>query len=138
MLNQVILMGRLTADPEKKEYGTEGGFLTIFRLAVERDYKNKNGEKEVDFITCKAFGSCGRFASQYFRKGDLVVVSGRWTVEKYIKDNTKNYNHVLTVKETYPAQLKQRRGTEGAADQGESDPGEFMPVAPEDMNMPFH
>ncbi|MBO5259509.1 MAG: single-stranded DNA-binding protein, partial [Agathobacter sp.] len=132
MLNQVLLMGRLAADPEKKEYGTEGGILTIFRLAVERDFKNKNGEKETDFITCKAFGSCGKFASQYYHKGDLVVVSGRWTVEKYTKDDTTNYNHVLTVKETYPAHLKQRRDADGATGPGEADLG-----APEDMNMPF-
>lgn len=132
MLNQVLLMGRLAADPEKKEYGTEGGILTIFRLAVERDFKNKNGEKEVDFIPCKAFSNTAKFVRDYYHKGDLVVVSGRWTVETYIKDDTQRSNHVLIVKETYPAQLKKR--TE--PDQTAVDQDGFVD-AESDPNMPF-
>ena len=132
MLNQVLLMGRLAADPEKKEYGTEGGILTIFRLAVERDFKNKNGEKETDFITCKAFSNTAKFVRDYYHKGDLVVVSGRWTVETYIKDDTQRSNHVLIVKETYPAQLKKR--TE--PDQTAVDQDGFVD-AESDPNMPF-
>lgn len=133
MLNQVLLMGRLAADPEVKQFGEEG-ILAALRLAVERDYKNKNGEKEVDFIPCKAFSNTAKFVRDYYHKGDLVVVSGRWTVETYIKDDTQRSNHVLIVKETYPAQLKKRTGPD--QEQTAVDQDGFVD-AESDPNMPF-
>lgn len=82
MLNNVILMGRLTRDPEKR-YTESGKAVTGFSLAVERDYKPEGGERSVDFIDCVAFGSSAEFVSKYFTKGQMAAVSGRLQVRNW-------------------------------------------------------
>lgn len=77
MLNKVILMGRLTRDPElrKTQSGTS---VASFSLAVDRDYSGKDGgEKETDFIDIVAWRNTAEFVSKYFSKGRMAVVSGR-------------------------------------------------------------
>lgn len=77
MLNHIIIMGRLTRDPELRRTGS-GLAVASFCVAVERDYPNKDtGEKEVDFISCVAWRQTGEFVSKYFQKGSMIVVSGR-------------------------------------------------------------
>ena len=76
MLNRIILMGRLTRDPELRRTGS-GTAVTSFSLAVDRDFKSQSGEKETDFIDIVAWRSTAEFVSKYFTKGRMAVVEGR-------------------------------------------------------------
>lgn len=83
MLNQIIIMGRLTRDPELRRTGS-GLAVANFSVAVERDFPNKEtGEKEVDFIDCIAWRHTGEFVSKWFTKGSMIVVSGRLQIRTW-------------------------------------------------------
>lgn len=83
MLNKIIVMGRLTADPELRRTGT-GIAVTSFTLAVDRDFSGKEGtEKETDFIDCVAWRNTGEFVAKHFAKGRMAVVSGRLQIRNY-------------------------------------------------------
>lgn len=90
MLNKVFLQGRMVADPELKQT-TSGVSVTSFRIAVDRDFKNKEtGEKETDFVTVVAWRNTADFVCKYFGKGRLVVVEGRLQTRNYTdKDDNK-------------------------------------------------
>lgn len=76
MLNRVILMGRLTKDPELRS--TQGGSnVCSFTLAVQRKYAPKGEERKTDFINCTAWRNTAEFISKYFQKGQLMAVEGR-------------------------------------------------------------
>ena len=92
MLNNIVLMGRLTKDPELRRTGT-GTAVSNFTLAVDRDFGAKDGEKETDFIDCVAWRQTGEFVSKYFTKGRMAVVSGRLQIRSYTdKDGIKRRN----------------------------------------------
>lgn len=91
-MNVVILQGRLTEDPIIRDYGT---FKTAeFTIAVRRDYKNKTtGEYDTDFIKCKSTRSAD-YIRQYFHKGEALTVYGKWRIDVYDKDGSRNwYNY---------------------------------------------
>ena len=89
MLNKIILMGRLTRDPELRKTGN-GTAVTSFTLAVDRDYKPQDGERETDFIDVVAWRSTAEFVSKYFTKGRMAVVEGRLQVRDWTdKDGAK-------------------------------------------------
>ena len=90
MLNHIVLMGRLTRDPELRRTGS-GIAVASFSVAVDRDFgKNENGEKETDFIDCVAWRQTGEFVSKYFTKGRMIVVSGRLQIRSWTdKDGNK-------------------------------------------------
>lgn len=82
MLNKVIIMGRLTRDPELRR--TQGGTaVTSFNLAVDRDFKSQSGEKETDFIDVVAWRNTGEFAAKYLAKGRMAAVEGRIQVRDW-------------------------------------------------------
>lgn len=89
-LNKVMLVGRLTRDPERRMFG-DGNGVTNFSLAVGRRYRNRTGEyvEETAFIDMKAFGRSGEFAEQYLRRGTGVYVEGRMVQENWEKDGQK-------------------------------------------------
>ena len=94
MLNHIVLMGRLTRDPELRR--TDSGVaVASFSLAVDRDFSGKGkgkgeGEKEVDFIDCVVWRQTGEFVSKYFTKGRMAVVSGRLQIRNWTdKDGNK-------------------------------------------------
>ena len=82
MLNKIILMGRLVRDPELRRTQS-GTAVASFSLAVDRDYKTQNGEKETDFIDIVAWRSTAEFVSKYFTKGRMAVVEGRLQVRDW-------------------------------------------------------
>lgn len=82
MLNKIIVMGRLVADPELRETPS-GVSVASFRIACDRDYKPKEGERETDFINCVAWRSTAEFVSKYFAKGRMAVVEGRLQIRPY-------------------------------------------------------
>jgi single-strand DNA-binding protein len=92
MLNRIVLIGRLTADPET-QYTPSGVALTKFRIAVDRPVKDpETGEKETDFISIVAWRRTAEFAANYLRKGRLVAVEGRLQIRSWdAPDGTKRY-----------------------------------------------
>ena len=82
MLNRIILMGRLTRDPELRRTGS-GTAVTGFSLAVDRDYKDQSGERETDFIDVVAWRSTAEFVCKYFGKGRMAVVEGRLQIRDW-------------------------------------------------------
>lgn len=76
MLNKIIVMGRLTRDPELRR--TQSGLsVTSFSVACDRDFKSQSGEKETDFIDIVAWRTTAEFVCKYFSKGRMAVVEGR-------------------------------------------------------------
>ena len=90
-MNKIVLVGRLTKDPEVRS--TSAGFSTVnFTVAVNRRYKNKEGGYDADFLPCVAFRSTAEFVGKYFKKGSLIGVEGSVQTRSYdAQDGTKRY-----------------------------------------------
>ena len=82
MINRVVLAGRPTRDPELKSTKS-GTSVCSFTLAVDRNFKNKNGEREADFISCIAWKKTAEVMSQYVKKGSIIGVDGRIQTRSY-------------------------------------------------------
>ena len=82
MLNHITVMGRMTRDPELR-YTNAGTAVASFALAVDRDFKGQNGQKETDFIECTAWKGTAEFVSKYFAKGRMAVVNGRLQIRDW-------------------------------------------------------
>ncbi|PKM70858.1 MAG: single-stranded DNA-binding protein [Firmicutes bacterium HGW-Firmicutes-17] len=90
-MNKVILVGRLTRDPEVKNT-TTGKSVATFTLAVDRRFKNADGKKEADFVPIVVWGKQAEFAGQYLSKGSQIGVSGRLQVRSYdAQDGQRRY-----------------------------------------------
>ncbi|MDO9492831.1 single-stranded DNA-binding protein [Acetobacterium sp.] len=90
-MNKVILVGRLTRDPDVKNT-TTGKAVASFTLAVDRRFKNKDGQKEADFVPIVVWGKQAEFAGQYLSKGNQIGVSGRLQVRSYdAQDGQRRY-----------------------------------------------
>ena len=91
MLNKVILIGRITHDLEVRQTPNGTSALT-FTVAVDRNFKNQNGEYEADFITCVAWRQTAEFIGRYFGKGRLIALEGQLRSRTYEdKNGTKHY-----------------------------------------------
>ena len=106
-MNNVILMGRLTRDPEVRyTQGDNASAVARFSLAVDRRFK-KDGEQTADFINCVAFGKTGEFIEKYGRKGTKFVVEGRIQTGSYTnKDGQKVYTTDVVVEQVEFAESK--------------------------------
>ena len=106
-MNKVILMGRLTRDPEVRySQGEQATAIARYTLAVDRRFK-RDGDQTADFIGCVAFGKLGEFAEKYLRKGTKVVVTGRIQTGSYTnKDGQKVYTTDVVVEECEFAESK--------------------------------
>jgi single-strand DNA-binding protein len=90
MLNHIVLMGRLTRDPEMRRTGS-GLAVASFAIAVDRDFADKqSGKKETDFIEIVAWRSTAEFVSKYFTKGRMAVIHGRLQMRKWQDKNGNN------------------------------------------------
>lgn len=92
MLNQIVLVGRLTKDPQPVELNRKVGLLN---LAIPRCYKNSEGEYETDFIEVEVNSTMAQNTCEYCRKGDIISVKGR--LETYSVDNGDNINYKTKV-----------------------------------------
>ncbi len=119
MLNHIVIMGRLTRDPELRRTGT-GIAVASFTVAVDRDFGGRDGgEKETDFIDCVAWRQTGEFVSKYFTKGSMIVVSGRLQIRSWNdKDGNKRRTAEVVADNVYFGESK--RGNEGNAYGGNS------------------
>ena len=102
MLNHIVIMGRLTRDPELRRTGS-GIAVASFTLAVDRDFSPKDGgERETDFIDCVAWRQTGEFVSKYFTKGRMAVVSGRLQIRNWNdKDGNKRRSAEVVADNVY-------------------------------------
>ena len=102
MLNQVVMVGRLTQDPEIKEL-ENGGKVATITLAVNRSYKNVDGIYETDFITCNLHNAIAENTTEYCKKGDIVGVKGRLQTTRI---DDKNVLEVIAERVTFLSSKK--------------------------------
>ena len=112
-MNKVELVGRLTRDPEVRyTQGENASAIARFSVAVNRRYKNNEGNYEADFINCVAFGRSGEFIEKYFKKGMAIGISGRIQTGNYTnKDGVKVYTTDVVVEEAEFVESKNNGGS---------------------------
>ena len=115
MLNRVILMGRLTADPELRKTASDLS-VTSFTLAVDRNY-GKGADRQTDFINCVAWRQTAEFISRYFSKGRLMAVEGSLQVRNYVDKNENKRQAVeVLVDQAFFADSKNSAPSSSAVD----------------------
>ena len=119
MLNHIVLMGRLTRDPELRRTGS-GTAVASFTIAVDRDFSGKDStEKETDFIECVAWRQTGEFVSKYFSKGRMAVVSGRLQIRGWTdKEGNKRRTAEVVADNVYFGDSKKEETTNNSASNG--------------------
>lgn len=131
-MNKVILMGRLTRDPEIRYGGTNNTAVAKFSFAVPRKFK-RDGEPECDFINCTAFGKTAEFIEKWCRQGTKLLIEGRWQTGSYTnRDGQKVYTNDCMVESCEFAESK------NASQQNTQSRPEPMPQTNSDgwMNIP--
>ena len=109
MLNHIVIMGRLTRDPELR-YTQSQIPVASFRVAVDRDF-GRGEERQTDFIDCVAWRQTGEFVSKYFQKGSMAVVSGRLQMRDWTdKDGNKRTSAEVVADNVYFGESKRRDG----------------------------
>ena len=113
MLNHIVLMGRLTRDPELRRTGS-GVAVASFTLAVDRDFAAQGAEKETDFVDIVAWRNTAEFVSRYFTKGRMAVVTGRLQIRNWTdKEGNKRRSAEVVADNVYFGESK--RGNEGTS-----------------------
>lgn len=144
-MNKVILMGRLTRDPEIRYSGSDSSLaIARYTLAVDRRVKTE-GQATADFISCIAFGKAAEFAEKYLHKGTKIVVSGRIQTGSYTnKDGQKVYTTDVVIEEQEFAESKsagdrEERDRQAAQAAGYTDAGDGFMNIPEGVDdvLPF-
>lgn len=115
MLNRVVLMGRLVADPELRQT-PNGVFVASFKIAVDRNYQQKDtGERQADFISCVAWRQTGEFISRYFQKGRMIALEGSLQTRNYEdKTGARKTAYEVIVDQAYFADSKPAGGQTSA------------------------
>lgn len=118
-MNKVVLLGRLTKDPDvRQSQGAEPVTIARYTLAVNRRGKKQEGQQEADFISCVAFGKAGEFAEKYLHKGTKICISGRLQTGSYTRqDGTKAYTTDVVIEEQEFAESKADSGRAAMDDQ---------------------
>ena len=126
-MNKVILMGRLTRDPEVRySQGEKSTCIANYTLAVDRRFK-KEGEQAADFINCVAFGKPGEFAEKHFSKVMKILISGRIQTGSYTnRDGQKVYTTNVVVEDQEFAESKKQEATPPPATNAQMD--DFMSI----------
>jgi single-strand DNA-binding protein len=125
-MNKVIMMGRLTRDPEVR-YSNEGNAVSKFSLAVDRRYK-REGQPDADFFNCVAFGKTAEFTEKYLKKGTKVVLEGELQNNNYTnKDGQKVYGMQIVVNSLEFAESKSSSNSDRESTQ-QVDSNDFMNV----------
>lgn len=115
MLNNIVIMGRLTRDVELRRTGS-GVAVASFTLAVDRDFSGKDGEKVTDFIDCVAWRQTGEFVSKYFAKGRMACVQGSLQLREWTdKDGNKRRNAEVIASNVYFADSKNAAQNDGSS-----------------------
>ena len=136
MLNSVIMMGRLTDNPELRQTPS-GRSVCSFTIAVDRTFKSADGERQTDFFDVVAWGSTADFVSKYFTKGQLVAVQGRMETRSYEDRNgvrRKAFNIVAENVQPAPAYEDRSQATAAFENSGRDD---FREIDDSDDDLPF-
>ena len=132
LMNCVVMMGRLTRDPEISS-STSGTTFARYSLAVDRKFK-REGEPDADFFNCTSFGKQAEFVEKYLKKGTKVVITGRLQNNNYTqKDGTKVYGVQILVEDIEFAESKK-------ADESSANSNDFLNVPDgliEETDLPF-
>lgn len=132
MLNRIIVMGRMTRDPELRRTNS-GTAVASFTVAVDRDFKSQSGEKETDFIDVVAWRNTAEFASKYFSKGRMAVVEGRLQIRDWTdKDGNKRRSAEIVADSVYFGDSKRDGG-----DTVQSEPQSGFSEVEDDGDLPF-
>ena len=119
MLNHIVLMGRLTRDPELRRTGS-GVAVASFTLAVDRDYAAQGAEKETDFVDIVAWRNTAEFVSKYFTKGRMAVVTGRLQIRNWQdKEGNKRRSAEVVADNVYFGDSKRDNADGGAFNQSQ-------------------
>ncbi|WAJ26084.1 single-stranded DNA-binding protein [Lacrimispora xylanolytica] len=143
-MNKVILIGRLTRDPEVR-YSDGGHTVARFSVAVDREFKKEN-EQTADFIGCVAFGKTAEFVEKYFFQGNKIVIEGRIQTGSYTnQDGQKVYTTDVVAENVEFGESKNSNNTAGAPSEARPAPSSaigdgFMkiPDSVEDEGLPFN
>ena len=136
MLNRIIVMGRMTRDPELRRTNS-GNAVTSFTVAVDRDFKSQYGEKETDFIDVVAWRNTAEFVSKYFSKGRMAVVEGRLQIRDWTdKDGNKRRSAEIVADSVYFGDSK-RDGGDTVQSEPQSEPQSGFSEVEDDGNLPF-
>ena len=141
MLNKIVLMGRLTKDPELRRTGS-GTAVTSFSLACDRDFKSQSGDKETDFIEVVAWKNTAEFVSKYFSKGRMAVVDGRLQIRDWTdKVGNKRTTAEVVAENVYFADSKRSESNDNQKENFNALSGrvsdDFAPISEEDGEIPF-
>ena len=136
-MNKVILMGRLTREPDVRYSQTDSNMaIARFSLAVDRRYKKQGDETTADFFNCTAFGKQGEFVEKYLKQGTKIVVIGRIQNDNYTnKEGQKVYSVQIMVEEIEFAESK-ASSQSNAGNDGSAQPQMGAPDADGFMNIP--
>lgn len=142
-MNKVILMGRLTKDPEVRySQGEQATAIARYTLAVDRRFRREGDEQTADFIGCVAFGHQGEFAEKYLRKGMKIAVTGRIQTGSYTnRDGQKIYTTDVVVEEQEFAESKSSGSNNssfsGRQSSATTDADGFMSIPDGEEDLPF-
>lgn len=141
-MNKVILMGRLTKDPDVRYTTTNNTLVASFTLAINRRFARQGEERQADFVNVVAWDKTGEFCSKYFKKGMQVAVIGRIQTRSYDdKDGKRVYVTEVVAEETYFADSKREGEAMGSSPFGGVDApfnanatsSDFTPVTDDDL-----
>lgn len=132
-MNKVILIGRLTKDVDFRK-GDNDKVSARFNLAVNRRFKNANGDTEADFPSCVAFGKTAEFINNYFKKGSAIAITGRIQTGSYEKDGAKVYTTDVFVDE---AEFVESKGNSGSDNAKADTKAPETSASEEDDDLPF-
>jgi len=108
MLNKIVIMGRLTADPELR-YTQSNVPVASFTVAVDRDYADRDGNRATDFVSCVAWRQGGEFVSKYFSRGSMIVCEGRLESRQWTdRDGNKRTSWEINCDRTYFGEARRR------------------------------
>lgn len=147
MLNLIVIMGRLTRDPELRRTAS-GTAVANFSVAVDRDFPSQDGSRETDFIDCVAWKHTADFVGKYFSKGKQIVVKGRLQIRSWTdKDGNKRRTAEIVADSVYfagaktesPAETQRYDTPVGCGAQAPIDPGpeDYALIAGDDPGFPF-
>ena len=132
-MNNVVIVGRLTKDPELK-YLTSGTAVATFTMAIDRDYKNKDGSTTTDFIPVEIMGKPAEFVANYITKGRLVGVQGSIRVDRYDTPDGEKRTFTKVAGRNIQA-LESKSKAEQSEQAPQEAPAEFSAV--DDDDVPF-
>ena len=147
MLNLIVIMGRLTRDPELRTTAS-GIAVANFSVAVDRDFPSQDGSRETDFIDCVAWKNTAEFVGKYFSKGKQIAVKGRLQIRSWTdKDGNKRRTAEIVADNVYfagaktesPAEAQRYETPVGCGAQAPIDPGpeDYQLLTDDDTGLPF-